>query len=98
MLRIRGNGDEEEEQEPRGFYSGERWGATHQKWRWSGWDTQTLHAVEINSAMVRFLRERQRGNKGEERGFARRDRRAGDHVHKRRKEGEEGGSGTRDKA
>ena len=59
MLRIRGNGDEEEEQEPRGFYSGERWGdATPRKWMRRGWDTQTVHAMEIMSDLVRFLRER----------------------------------------
>ena len=48
--------------------------------------------------MVRFLRERERGNKGEERGSARRGRRAGGRVTKRRRKGEGRGSGTRDEA
>ena len=81
--------DEEEEQGPRVFYSGERWwGTTHWKWRRPGWDTQTVHAVEIRSDMVCFLRERAE-DKGEERrgGLARRGRRAGGHVPKRRKKG-----------
>ena len=46
----RGNGDEEEEQGQRAFYRGERrWGATHRRQMRRGWDTQTVHAVEIRS-------------------------------------------------
>ena len=41
--------------------------------------------------MVRFLRERERGNKGEERGSARRGRRAGGRVTKRRRKREGNG-------
>ena len=66
--RIEVDGDEEEEQGPRVFYRGERrWDATHQKRMRRGWDTQTVHAVGINSAMVRFLRELvdDKGRKGE---------------------------------
>ena len=44
------DGDEEEEQGPRVSYSGER-----------GWDTLTVHAVGIKSAMVRPQRERAKG-------------------------------------
>ena len=50
-----------------------------------------VHAVGISTARVRFLRERRRGNKGEERGSARRGRRAGGRVTKRRKKGERRG-------
>ena len=54
--------DEEEEQGPRVFYSGERrWGATHRKQMWKGWDTQTMHAAGINTTMVRSLHKRADG-------------------------------------
>ena len=62
LLWIRGNGKGEEEQGPGVFYSGERrWGATHQKWRQRGWDTQTVDVVGINTAMVRSLHKRADG-------------------------------------
>ena len=59
-----------------------------------------MHAVEIRSDMVRFLCERQRGNKGEERGTGPLDEaavRATMFTKEERREGM-GGSGTRDKA
>ena len=92
--------DEEEEQGPRVSYSGEQgWGATHRKWRRSGWDTQTVHAVGITRPWCVPCTSERMGNKGEEiRGCARRGRRAGGRVPKRRKKGEDGGSGTRDLA
>ena len=54
-----------------------------------------VHAMGISTARVRFLREQRRGNKGEERGSARRGRRAGGRVTKRRKKGERRGGPVR---
>ena len=50
MLRIRGNGDEEEEQGPRVFIEANGEGkATHRRRMRRGWDTQTVLVVEIRS-------------------------------------------------
>jgi len=53
---------DEKEQGPMTSYSGERrWDAAHRKWRRHGWDTLSVHAVGIKSAMARSLRKRAEG-------------------------------------
>ena len=65
--------DEEEEQRPRGLiYANGEGKATHRRRMRRGWDTQTVHAVEIRSETWRAsCASDGGGNKGEERGSTR---------------------------